>query len=89
MRRTIIGGFIMFAGLLVTLTIIISGSIYATSMTTWSGDSKFWYAIFGALFFGGNGGESLKLGIPFLTGLLFTIIGFLILVAEYFETLKD
>ncbi len=37
MKRTIIGGIIMLGGLLTTLTIILSGTIYATHITAWSG----------------------------------------------------
>lgn len=40
MKKTIIGGIIMLGGLLVTLAIIISGTIYATSITAWSGKLK-------------------------------------------------
>ncbi|WP_216663347.1 hypothetical protein, partial [Bacillus haikouensis] len=62
MKRSIIGGFIMLSGLLVTLTIILSGTIYATHMTAWSGKSKLWHAIFGAKQYGDEVVQSLFLG---------------------------
>ena len=46
MKRTLIGGFIMFGGLFITLTIILAATIYIPNMSSWSG-SQLWYAIFG------------------------------------------
>lgn len=79
MKRTVIGGFIMMGGLFTTLTIILVAMTYIPSMTSWSG-SKFWYAIFG-----NDAGQSLFLGFAFVVGLLFTILGLVILVREYFD----
>ncbi|MEH7388301.1 hypothetical protein V7147_23310 [Bacillus sp. JJ1521] len=88
MKRTIIGGFLMLGGLLVTLIIILSGSIYATSITAWSGDSKLWYAIFGEKLYDDEPIQSLFLGFPFIVGLLLTVIGLGILGNEYYKTFK-
>lgn len=88
MKRTIIGGIIMLGGLLVTLAIIISGSIYATSITAWSGKSKLWHAIFGAKQYGNEVVQSLFLGFPFTVGVLLTILGLAILGYEYYKTFK-
>lgn len=86
MKRTIIGGFIMVGGLLVTLTIILSGTIYATHITAWSGKSKLWHAIFGAKQYGDEVVQSLFLGIPFILGVFFTLLGLVILGIEYYKT---
>lgn len=89
MKRILIGGFIMLGGLLVTLTIILSGSIYATSITEWSGKSKLWFAIFGTKQYGDEVVQSLFLGIPFIAGILLTIVGFVILAYEYYKTFQE
>jgi hypothetical protein len=89
MKRTIIGGFIMLGGLLVTLSIILAGSIYATTITAWSGKSKLWFAIFGEKQYGNEVVQSLFLGFPFVLGLLLTILGLIFLGYEYYTTFKD
>ena len=84
MKRTVIGGFIMIGGLFTTLTIILVAMTYIPSMTSWSG-SKLWYAIFGGRQYGNEAVQSLFLGLPFVVGLLLTILGLVILVMEYFD----
>jgi hypothetical protein len=87
MKRTVIGGFIMIGGLFTTLTIILMAMMYMPSMTSWTG-SQLWYAIFGEKQYHGFGHEavqSLFLGIPFVVGLLLTILGLVILAMEYFD----
>ncbi|WP_318617551.1 hypothetical protein [Sporosarcina sp. YIM B06819] len=84
MKRTVIGGFIMMAGLLTTLTIILVAALYVPSINSWSG-SKLWYAIFGAKRYGNEVVDSLFLGFPFIVGLLLAILGLVILVMEYFD----
>ena len=74
MNRILIGGIIFFSGLLVTLGIIIAGVIYATNIDAWSGSSKLGFAIFD---------EPLFLGFPFVIGIVFTLLGVIILVDEY------
>jgi len=88
MKRTIIGGFIMLGGLLTTLTIILSGTIFATHITAWSGKSKLWYAIFGARQYEEEVVESLFLGFPFVVGVVFTLLGLVILCIEYLKTFE-
>ena len=88
MKRTIIGGFIMLGGLITTLTIILSGTIFATHITTWSGNSKLWYAIFGAKQYGDEVVQSLFLGFPFVLGVIFTLLGLVILGIEYYKTFE-
>lgn len=81
MKRTIIGGFIMFAGLLTMLTIVIVGAFHMTTLTSWSG-SRLLYAIFSSANGDANG---LSLGIPFVAGALFFVAGLAVLVTEFFE----
>lgn len=88
MKRTIIGGFIMLGGLLTTLTIILSGAIFATHITAWSGKSKLWHAIFGAKQYEDEVVESLFLGFPFVVGVVFTLLGLVILCIEYFKNFE-
>ncbi|KIL51051.1 hypothetical protein [Jeotgalibacillus campisalis] len=88
MKKTIIGGFILLGGLLTTLTIILSGAIYASHITEWSGESKLWYAIFGAEQYGDEVIQSLFLGFPFVIGLIFTLLGLVILGIEYYNTFE-
>jgi len=82
LKRTIIGGIIMISGVLTTLSLIISAAIYVPSITEWSG-SKLWFAIFGAKKYGNEVVQSLFLGVPFVIGLILTVIGFIILLKEY------
>ncbi|WP_186579715.1 hypothetical protein [Aquibacillus kalidii] len=88
MKRTIIGGFIMLGGLLTTLTIILSGTIYAPHITEWSGKSKLWHAIFGAKQYGDEAVQSLFLGFPFILGVVVTLLGLIILGIEYYKTFE-
>lgn len=86
MKRTLIGGFIMFGGLFITLTIILAATIYIPNMNSWSG-SQLWYAIFGGEQYENDEAvQSLFLGFPFVIGILLSILGLVILVMEYFET---
>ncbi|WP_026675245.1 hypothetical protein [Alkalihalobacterium bogoriense] len=89
MKSIVIGGFIMMGGLLITLTIILAGTIFATDITGWSGKSKLWYAIWGEKQYGDEVVQSLFLGFPFSVGLVLTILGFSILGYEYYKTFKD
>lgn len=77
MKRTVIGGILMLSGILMTLTIIVSATLYARRLTSWS-NSKLWYAVF----------DELSLDIPFGVGIIITVVGLIILAKEYF-TLKD
>lgn len=78
----------MLGGLLTTLTIILSGTIYATHITEWSSRSKLWHAIFGSEQNGDEVVQSLFLGVPFVLGVIFTILGLVILGIEYYKTFK-
>ncbi len=84
MKRTLIGGVIMLSGILVTISIIISAAVYTPYITSWPGNSKFWFAIFGAKKYGNKIVQSLFLGWPFVIGIVLVVIGLLILIKEYF-----
>lgn len=88
MKRIIIGGCMLFSGLLVTLTIIVSASIYATDVFEWSGKSKLWFVIFGAEHYG-EVVDSLFLGFPFVLGVLLALLGLIILGLEYYRTFRE
>lgn len=85
MKRTIIGGIIMFSGVLTTLSIIIAAAICVPGIKSWSG-SKLWFAIFGAKQYGNEVVQSLYLGVPFTIGIILTIVGLIILIKEYFTS---
>lgn len=89
MKKTLIGGFIMLAGLFTSLTIILAAAIYAPNISSWSGKSKVWYVIFGEKQVGEEFVDSLFLGFPFIVGLIFTILGLVILVLAYFDKSLD
>jgi len=82
-----IGGFTFIGGLLISLTIILSSAIYSTSVTSWSG-RKLWYVIFGAKQYGDEAVDALFLGIPFVIGIIMTLIGLYILGNEYYKLYK-
>jgi len=88
MKRTLIGGFIMLGGLLTTLTIILSGAIYAPHITVWPGKSQLWHAIFGTNPYDDEVVQSLFLGFPFVLGVIFTLLGLAILGMEYYKTFE-
>ncbi|MCM3715616.1 hypothetical protein [Halalkalibacter oceani] len=89
MKRIVIGGFVLLGGLLITLTILLAGTIYAMEITAWSGKSKLWHAIFGAPQYGDEPVQSLFLGFPFVIGILLTVGGLIILGQEYYKTCKN
>jgi len=72
----------MLSGVSTTLSLIIAAAIYVPSITAWSG-SKLWFAIFGAKQYGNEVVQSLFLGVPFVIGLVLTVIGLIILLKEY------
>ncbi|MBP1756812.1 MAG: hypothetical protein H6Q59_3210 [Firmicutes bacterium] len=87
MKRTIIGSVLMFSGVLITLSLIITATFYIPHINTWRG-SKLWFAIFGASDMG-FGVQSLSVGLPFVIGLILFAVGLLILVIEYFDKNRD
>ena len=47
MNKYIIGAVFSICGTLLLSAILISGAIFSATMDSWSGSSKFWYAILG------------------------------------------
>ncbi|WP_150273648.1 hypothetical protein [Paenibacillus tepidiphilus] len=78
MKKTLIGAIFLFSGMVTCLTIIILAANVLPSIDTYTG-TKIWFAIFGA-----SGYEiySLNLGVPFIIGIIFVTLGFIILVKE-------
>lgn len=89
MKRIVIGGCTLLSGLLVTLTIIVTSSIYATHVTGWSGKSKLCFVIFGAEQYGDDVVDSLFLGFPFVLGVVLALVGLVILGYEYYKTFRE
>lgn len=84
MKKTIIGGILMFNGALISLAVLVAAALYVPSITEWSG-TKLWYAIFGAKQYGNEVMQSLSLGFPFVVGTILFILGLIVLVIEYFK----
>jgi hypothetical protein len=85
MKKSIIGGLLMFNGTIICLTIIILASCYIPSINTWRG-TKLWFVIFGASDL--KNAESLFLGVPFVIGVTLFFLGLLVLIIEYFGNNK-
>jgi hypothetical protein len=83
-KKTLIGGIIMFTGALISLAILIAAVLYVPSITSWQG-SQLWYAIFGAKQYGNEVVQSLFLGFPFIVGIILFVLGLIVLVVEYFN----
>lgn len=47
MNKTIVGATFTLCGTILFSAILISGAIYSATMDSWSGSSKFWFAILG------------------------------------------
>ncbi|RAV17747.1 hypothetical protein [Paenibacillus contaminans] len=84
MKKTFIGGILMFTGALISLAILITAALYVPQITAWRG-SKLWYAIFGAEQFGNEAAQSLSLGFPFVLGVILFVLGLVVLILEYFK----
>jgi hypothetical protein len=75
-KKTIIGSTLLFSGILVTMSILITGVMLETTVGSWNG-SRLMTTI------------SVKgLALPFVIGIIFCLIGLLILIIELF-TNKD
>jgi hypothetical protein len=82
MKRVIVGGFISLCSAIMLGAMIIAAGAYSSTLTGWSGSSKFWYAIFGSP----NEVEpSMNLGILFVVVSLLFVTGVIIMVKELFE----
>ncbi|MBS4200127.1 hypothetical protein KHA93_10835 [Bacillus sp. FJAT-49732] len=86
MKRSIIGGFLMFNGTLICLTIIILAVNYFPKVSEYRG-TELWFIIFGATDI--DNAQSLYLGIPFSAGIISFFLGFIVLIFEYFSKDKD
>ncbi|AIQ50697.1 hypothetical protein [Paenibacillus sp. FSL R7-0331] len=78
MKNTLIGSVFLFCGTIVCLAIIILATNFLPSVDTYKG-TKIWFAIFGA---SGYKSYSLNLGIPFTIGLIFVVLGTIVLIKE-------
>jgi glucose-6-phosphate-specific signal transduction histidine kinase len=83
MKKTIIGSVFMITGMIITLSLIITASLYVPTITEWRG-TKLWFVIFGSKCMGSSV-QSLCCGTPFVIGMILFITGFIILVVEYFN----
>jgi hypothetical protein len=84
MKRAIIGGFISLSNAIIISAIIIAAGTYSSSLTSWSGKSKFWYAIFGAPTYG-NVNLSMNLGFIFVLSSILLIAGVALMAYELFR----
>jgi predicted Co/Zn/Cd cation transporter (cation efflux family) len=84
MKKVIIGGSISLCGAIIHAAVIIAAGVYSVSLTSWSGSSKFWYAIFGAPTYGNEVNLSLKAGFLFVASLILVLAGIIIMALELF-----
>ncbi|MFN7250487.1 MAG: hypothetical protein ACK4M9_06785 [Anaerobacillus sp.] len=84
MKKTIIGGLLMFHGTLICLTIITLASSVVPRISEWRG-TKLWFVIFGAKDM--NYTDSLFLGGPFIIGSVLFIFGFIVIILELYSEL--
>lgn len=82
MKRILIGTVISLCSAIIDAAIIISAGIYSISLTSWSGRSKFWYAIFGSQRYGNEANLSLNMGELFIVASALFILGMIILLQE-------
>jgi hypothetical protein len=76
MKKTITGSVFMLSGVILFIGIIITGAINFPSVTQWEGNlsARLWVSI-----------TNLSLRIPFILGVIFVIIGLVMLIVEYFN----
>lgn len=86
MQRTVIGGFLFLGGLIMSMGIILSATIYIPQVTSWYGESQLWFSIFGEESFDGEPVQSLFLGFPFVVGIILAVVGLAILGYEYYNS---
>lgn len=86
MQRTVIGGFLFLGGLIMSMGIILSATIYIPQVTSWYGESQLWFSIFGEESFDGETVQSLFLGFPFVVGIILAVVGLAILGYEYYNS---
>lgn len=79
MKRVIIGGFILLCGAIINAGILIAAGVYSSTLTGWSGASRFWYAIYG------SSTMCMKLGFLFRFSYVLLLVGLLILGVELFS----
>jgi len=84
MKKVIVGATLALCGTLIDCVIIISASIYCSTLNSWVG-SKLWYAVFGANHYGNETNLSLNLGVPFVLGTVLLLCGIVLLTIEYFN----
>lgn len=87
MKKVIIGASLALFGVIIDCAIIISASVYCSSLNSWSG-SKLWFAVFGVTNYSNEANLSLNLGIPFVFGAILLLCGIVVLVIEYFNKEK-
>jgi hypothetical protein len=82
MKKTIIGGLLMFHGTLICLTIITLASSVVPRISEWRG-TKLWFVIFGAKDM--NYTDSLFLGVPFLIGAVLFVFGLTVIILDLYS----
>jgi hypothetical protein len=85
MKKTVIGAVILFAGILQTMGIIISGVIYLPHLTAWSTlyPSKLYFLILAGKSQFNDDANGLGLGVFFILGIIMALLGLGILIYEY------
>jgi len=87
MKKTVIGIAMLISGIILNSFLILSAMQYLPHMTAWSSSypSKLFFLIFAGQSRFNDGVDGLGLGIPFVLGVVFVILGLIILAIEYFK----
>ncbi len=87
MKRAFIGSSLLFIGTLETVGIMLCAVLYLPHVTAWytTYPSKMLFLIFAGKSSLNDGTDGLGLGIFFVVGILFMLLGLVMLGAEYFR----
>ena len=87
MKKTVIGIAMLISGIILNSFLILSAMQYLPHMTAWSSSypSKLFFLIFAGQSRFNDGVDGLGLGIPFVLGVVFVILGLIILAIEYLK----
>lgn len=87
MKKAFIGSSLLFMGTIETIGIMLCAVLYLPHVTAWytTYPSKMFFLIFAGKSSLNDGTDGLGLGIFFILGIFFMILGLVMLVAEYFR----
>ena len=87
MKKVVIGIALLINGIILNSFLIQTAMQYLPHMTAWSTSypSKLFFLIFAGMSKFTDGADGLGLAVPFIFGTIMAIMGFIILIVEYFK----